>query len=72
MGQNRRVVNRGIAEIVDEGQFVGGLHVMGPSDVEGTAAIVGGILLPVEIVLCGLSVERRPVVKFDAGAQLVG
>jgi hypothetical protein len=41
-------------------------------DVEGAAAFVGRILLPVEIGLDRFGIERRAVVEFDAGPQLEG
>jgi hypothetical protein len=39
-------------------------------DVEGTAAFVGRILLPVEVGLYRFGIERRAILKFDAGSQL--
>ena len=70
--QERRQVHRRIVQIIDDRQFVGRLHVVDDGDIEGAAALVGGILLPVEIPLHGLRIERRAVVELDAGTQLEG
>ncbi len=67
--QQRRQVHRRIVEIVNVCQFIGRLHVVNERDVKRAAALVGGILLPVEVFLDGLGVERRAVVEFDAGPQ---
>src|SRR3954451_6737878 len=45
---------------------------MDEGDIEGTAAFVGGVLLPVEIGLDGLRIERRAVVEFDPWPELEG
>ena len=45
---------------------------MDEGDVEGAAAFIGGVLLPVEIGFHGLRIERRAVVEFDAGPELEG
>src|SRR4029079_8077356 len=47
-------------------------NVVDVGDIEGAAALVRRIFLPVEIGLEGFGIERRAVVEFDAGAQLEG
>ena len=68
----RRQVHRRIIQIVDHRQFVRRLHVVDVGNVEGAAALVGRILLPVEILLHSFGIERRAVLELDAGPQLEG
>src|SRR3954465_9574952 len=70
--QCRRKVHGGIVQIVDKRQLIGRLHVADSSDIESAAAFIGRIFLAVEIGLRRFGVERRTVVKLDAGPQLEG
>ena len=58
--------------MIDHRQIIRRLQVMNIGDIEGATALVGGILLPVEVRLHGLRVERRAVMELDAGPQLEG
>ncbi|GLR94639.1 hypothetical protein GCM10007858_22720 [Bradyrhizobium liaoningense] len=71
-GDHRRQVHGGVGEFVDDGILVRRQHLLDVGDVEGAAALVGGVLLPVEVLLEGLRIERRAVVEFHALAELEG
>src|SRR5439155_4562715 len=72
VGHQRWEVYRRVIEVIDQRQFVRRLNIVDVGDIEGAAALVGGIFLPVEIRFESGGVERRTIVELDARTQLEG
>jgi hypothetical protein len=68
----RRLVHLRIVQMIDHRQVVERLQVMNIGDIEGATALVRRVLLPVEVLLHRLRIERRAVMELDAGPQLEG